>query len=376
MKLFGPREPVTLFLRDAGLPNRSEKTARDRSETSLPDPQAGFTDPREGLPRRFGDYLLTSRLGEDGLGRVYRALCLSEGGEFVRLRIFPPDELAAEPLQRAAERYRESNPRRPSPYRARGERVGAVLDTAFLSWNETSGWTLDSLLGDMRRRGRRLPLQNILLIADGITKALDSGGPHGLVWPGFVSISEDGEVRLGGFGLSEGVLPSLDGKALSETLSPYLAPEVLEEKRTGKNGDVYSVGVILLELLTGFRIPFPGLGRGMGAEDLFPHELGRLLAVALSKPRSRFSSIADLRRELGEFVVSGGYFPSSFHFSRNLNDFFRPRDARSKTSPERTEAAPETRASGGLPHEIPSFPLLDEAEIEAVLQRFWARIQA
>ncbi len=377
MKLFGPREPVTLFLRDAGFRNPPEKSGRQQPpQVSPPDRQAGFADLREGLPRRFGDFLLTSRLGEDGLGRVYRALCLAEGGEFVRLRIFHPRELAAEPLQRAVERYREANPGGPSPYRTRGERVGTVLDTAYLAWNETNGWTLDSLLADLHRHGRRLPIEHVLLIADGITKALESGGPHGLVWPGFVSISEDGEVRLGGFGLAEGILPSLETKELSETLPPYVAPEELEEKRVGKNADVYSLGVIVLELLTSFRTPFPGLGRGVGAEDLFPHELGRVLAVALSKPRSRFSDISDLRRELGQFVVSGGYFPSSFHFSRYLKDFVQRRDARLRAVAEGVESPPEIRAFGDLPHDMPSFPPLDEREIEAVLERFWARIQA
>ncbi len=42
----------------------------------------------QNLPRRFGDYLVTSELSRDALGRVFRAIDVSGNGEFVRLRIF------------------------------------------------------------------------------------------------------------------------------------------------------------------------------------------------------------------------------------------------------------------------------------------------
>ena len=41
----------------------------------------------ETFPRRFGSYVLTAALGEDALGREYRALRVSEGEGFVRLRV-------------------------------------------------------------------------------------------------------------------------------------------------------------------------------------------------------------------------------------------------------------------------------------------------
>jgi serine/threonine-protein kinase len=103
------------------------------------------------------------------------------------------------------------------------------------------------------------------LIAEKIATALDHAYNttvegertlHGLVWPGFVSLSDDGETGLTGFGLAQGLLPSRGRARFGKEVAPYLAPEERSEGTIGKNSDVYSVGVLLFELLTG-RLPAP-----------------------------------------------------------------------------------------------------------------------
>ena len=324
----------------------------------------------EKLPRRFGDFLLTSRVGSDALGHVYRGLTLGETGDFVRVRLMDSRELGHE---RLAETVRSAPPppSRTPEHRPRGERLGLARGTAFLAWTEMHGWTLDALLRDLRRRGRRLPVEHVLLIIDGLARALEAGGPHGLVWPGFVSISRDGEARLGGFGLAPAILPALDGRSLSAALSPYLAPETLEERTASADGDVYSLAAIALEALTDRPTPFVGLGRGAGADRLFPHELARLLRTATSRRRQRFATPGDFRRELGQFLVGSGHLPSSFHFSRFLRDLDLPR------SPAVTASRPDAPRESGesaMP-DVPVVPVLEEAEIESVLQKFWGQIE-
>jgi serine/threonine protein kinase len=67
---------------------------------------------------------------------------------------------------------------------------------------------------------------------------------HGLVWPAFIAVSDDGEIRLGGFGLAPGVLPSLGKPRIAREVAPYLAPEERERAAAGRSSDVYSVGAI------------------------------------------------------------------------------------------------------------------------------------
>src|SRR4029077_417338 len=95
----------------------------------------------------------------------------------------------------------------------------------------------DALAAQCRESGRRLPVEHALLIAEKVATALDYAYNttidddrtlHGLVWPGFVAVSDDGEIRLGGFGLAAGILPSLRRPRLSAEIAPYVAPEERE----------------------------------------------------------------------------------------------------------------------------------------------------
>jgi hypothetical protein len=322
----------------------------------------------ERLPRRFGDFLLTSRVGTDALGHVYRGLTLGEAGEFVRVRLLDSPELGRDRLAETIRRVPPA-PRRTTAQRPRGERLGVARGMPFLAWTEMHGWTLDALLRELRRRGRRLPVEHVLLVIDGLARALEAGGPHGLVWPGFVSITRDGEARLGGFGLAPAILPALGTGSLSSALSPYMAPETLEERTASADGDVYSLAAIALEALTDRPSPFPGLGRGAGADHLFPHELARLLRTATGRRRQRFATPGDFRRELGQFIVGSGHLPSSFHFSRFLRGLDAPRES---PAGQRT-AAPQAPQRETMP-DVPVVPVLEEAEIESVLQKFWGQI--
>src|SRR5262245_27469588 len=135
-------------------------------------------------------------------------------------------------------------------------------DIPFVAWDETSGWTLDMLLGRVRALGIRVPAEYALLIVERIAAALEhafrggsDGRPtaHGLLWPGFVSISADAIVRVGGCGGADALLPSLHAPKLSAEIGPYTAPEVRSVGIVGENSDVYSLGAILMELLTGRR---------------------------------------------------------------------------------------------------------------------------
>ena len=150
---------------------------------------------------------------------------------------------------------------------------------------------------------------------------------HGLVWPGFVSITDDGETRLTGFGLAPGVLPSLNRPLLAAGIGPYLAPEERGSGHVGRNADVYSVGAILFELLTG-RLPSPTDPLGdlrAAAKDLtapIAPELAAILRMCLSPTETRYQSSGELRRELGKVLFSGPYAPSTFNLAFYLSGLF------------------------------------------------------
>ena len=287
------------------------------------------------LPRALGRYRLTAALGEDALGHEYRAVRIADGG-FVRFRALDASELDADAVLDAIEANGEVHEFLKNPAVARGVDMDAADGVPYIAWNEINGRTLRNLLLKCRNPPRKIPVEHALLIAEKIATALDHAYNttidgdrtlHGLAWPGFVAISDDGEIRLVGFGLSPGVLPTLARPRLTEEIANYLAPEERSAGQIGKNSDVYSVGVMLLELLTGkppTADPMAVL-RGTGGHPppaILP-EIQAVLRMTLGPPESRYASSGDLRRELGKLLFSGPYSPSTFNLAYFLNDLFK-----------------------------------------------------
>jgi protein TonB len=314
--------------------------------------------PTEKLPRRFGSYLLTATLGEDALGREYRARREGESPGFVRLRMLDTPELSGDALFDAIEANGEVHGFLKNPAVARGVEMDAVEGVPFLAWNEPNGRTLADLNRKSRALGHRIPTEHALLIAEKVATALDHAYNttidgdrtlHGLVWPGLIAISDDGDIRLAGFGLAAGVLPAIDRPRLAEEIGPYLAEEERRTGTVGRNSDVFSVGVLLLELLTGQPPPADPIGfvKGVagGPPPLQP-EILSLLRMTLGPAESRYGSSGDLRRELGKLLFSGPYSPSTFNLAYFLNDQFRD-EIEVETRARKREAALEAGGGAG-----------------------------
>lgn len=322
----------------------------------------------ESLPRPFGSYLLTAELGDDALGRTYRAIRTVGEREFVRLRIFEGPEISEDAVLDAIEENGEIHSFLKNPAIARGVALDSVDGTPFIAWNEESGRTLDALVARARAQQQTIPYEHALLIAEKIASALDHAYNttidgertlHGLVWPGFVSISDDGETRLTGFGLATGFLPSLARPRFAQEIAPYLAPEERTESRTGKNSDVYSLGAILFELLIG-RLPDAAepmrdlrIAQREGA-PIAP-DVTAVLRLCLAPAEERYQSSGEVRRELGKLLFSGPYAPSTFNLAFFLNSLFGA-EIEAETNARLREAALDLPSAPGAPA-VPPRPL-------------------
>ncbi|MCA1582014.1 MAG: hypothetical protein LC796_11635 [Acidobacteria bacterium] len=271
--------------------------------------------PKRGLPWRFAGFLATSRLSTDSLGSVFRALPPSEKPDgFVRLRLFDGPDLPRDRVASLLHRATSSNPA--SPVLVQNARLGAHDGTGWLAWNESHGQSLDRLLSGRSGQGHRFPPEHALLIADRLALALEHASgrgraSHGLLWPGFVILGSAGEVRLGGFGVATAVLPFLSAPSLSAEIAPYLAPETREGEPGGELADVYSVGAILLHLLSGRPAPARAAADAVGPAELYPAGMAELLRLALAPAPRRIERASLLRRRIGAALVASGLQPSS-----------------------------------------------------------------
>jgi len=291
----------------------------------------------ESFPHRFGEYLITAPLGEDALGKVFRALRASGEKGFVRLRILESSEISEDAVLDTIEEYGEIHSFLKNPAIARGVEMSAVEGVPFIAWSEESGRTLDALFAKVRQLNERVPIEHALFIVEKIAAALDHAYNttvdgertlHGLLWPGFVSLSDDGEARLAGFGLAPAFYSAFEKPRLVKEITPYLAPGERSGKRIGQRSDIFSVGVILFELLTG-RLPSPSdpledvsaLARQKAS--LLPPEAVTLLRRSLAPAQSRFPTPGEQRRELGRLLFSGPYSSSTFDLALFLSHLFR-----------------------------------------------------
>ncbi len=291
-----------------------------------------MTTPAPFLSRHLGDYLLVAQLSEDSLGTVFRALYAADERRFVRLRLLQSPELSRESIDRAV---RENALRGAMVHDAIVPRaqLDEVDGIPFLTWDETAGWTLDTMLARVRAFGIRIPAEYALLIVERIAAALEhahqtliDGRPadHGLLWPGFVSISHDAAVRVGGFGVADGVLPAMQSARLTAEIGPYLAPEVRNGGPVGASSDVYSLGAILIELLTGRRPSLDTPSAELRAGDPRSEELEAFLKKCLAPAGTRFESAVEAHRALQQMVTGNPFSLYTANLSLFLYKLLNP----------------------------------------------------
>jgi TonB family protein len=339
-----------------------------------------MADP-EVLPRLFGPYLLTEKVGTDALGRVYRARKAEDPAVFFSVRILEAPGLDYDGVLTAIEQYGSVHDFLKNPAIAREVEMDSVEGDPFIAYRDPGGRTLDLLLSVAQTRPFPIPAEHSLLIAEKIATGLDHAYNtlidgertlHGLVWPGFVEISDDGETRLFGFGLAEGILASRTTPAVRDLLSPYLAPEVRVSGIPSKVGDVYSNGAVLLNLLTGHTPPLQGAADSVAGSKLsgqgepIPADIAAVLKTAVAESaEARYETAGALRRELGKLLFSGRYSPSTFNLAFFLTNLFKDQIAQEQSKRDRESAFDALR--------FPRHTALERPPRQVAPPRFGAR---
>ena len=216
--------------------------------------------------RVFASYLLFAQVLEDPLGHLYRAGEFGPGGvrRIAWLRVFDGPEVPAEGLVEAFDRVRTIGEAVQSTNVASG--IACLADDSLpaLACDHVASQPLGLVLDRVQSEQFPVPVDNALLILEKISLALAAalsveleGGRilHGFLHPGLIFVTYDGECVVSGFGFGEELLGTVDIRDSAEGIHPYLAPEVLLSRTPSRRGDVYSLGSILFQLLTGSPLP-------------------------------------------------------------------------------------------------------------------------
>jgi hypothetical protein len=250
----------------------------------------------------FGPYEIIETVGIGGMGVVYRAMDTALH-RTVALKILRDDLRAQAHIVARFQREAEATAALDHPNIVHIYSVGSVGRIPYISMEFIEGQTL----GEMIRDHGRLPWQEALTIGRQIAEALGCAHAaqiiHRDIKPGNILVHADGRVKVTDFGIAKVMTAAskltVDGSRLGTP--QYMCPERCANRPITPASDLYSLGVVLFQTITG-RLPHEAntpveLVRKITSEDAarvrdflpdLPEDVDRLIAYLLDRdPRHR-----------------------------------------------------------------------------------------
>lgn len=200
-------------------------------------------------------YLVRSKVARGGMSTVYLATDRRLERD-VALKVLHP-HMAGDPqfLDRLG-REAKAAARLSHPHVVGMLDQGEDGPLAYLVMEYIKGHTLRDMLKERGALTPRLALAYIDPVVEGLAAAHAAGLIHRDVKPENVLIADDGRIKIGDFGLARAITTSTSTGALIGTVA-YLSPELVMGRQADARSDIYSLGIMLYEMLTG-RQPFDG----------------------------------------------------------------------------------------------------------------------
>ena len=270
--------------------------------------------------------------------------------------------------------------------------IGKVDSTYYISYEFMEGKSLKAIFSRCRQDAFPFSVDHALLIASKVCSALEYAHArkseagtryfHGLVCPANILVSYEGEVRLRGFGYWPSRIR--EAKVLGAEDALYLAPEQAAGNVGDTRSDIFALGAILFETLTGeplrkgegpvdvaARLSQAKLQSPSADDDALPKPIAAILQRALAPdPAARYGEIQEMRKAIDTLLFSGDFTPTTFNLAFFMHSLFREDiEQESKVLKDEKDANyveylsdEASRAAGGTVAAVSAAPLRTDTQ--------------
>jgi hypothetical protein len=274
----------------------------------------------QASPNRIGKYELISRLGRGGMGEVYKAFH-PQLQRYVAIKVLLTNSETDPEFIARFQNEAMAVARLRHPHIVQVFDFDIEGDKPYMVMEFVEGETLGQRMTRYHREGKRMPIDEVVRLFQQLCSAVDYAHKQGMlhrdIKPANVIINHQGDAVLTDFGLAK--ISGVSGLTASGSVmgTPhYMSPEQGQGQPMDARSDVYSLSIMLYEMLAG-KLPFDAdtpvgvimqhiMTQPLPIEEINPAVPGALALVALvgmaKKPEERFRSAAAMGAAIASAV--------------------------------------------------------------------------
>jgi len=323
-----PEEPILESGEAQGTPPNIEPSKIYDNEQSESD-KIKISFDSSGRPSQFGRYEIIDTLGQGAMGTVYKGLDPAIGRP-VALKTIRFDKLAnPSEIKELRERFmleakaagNFSHPNIVTIYD-----VGQDKNIQYIAMEYIEGHTLEKIIKRKLDLNFRIVAKIISQVCYALSYAHERNVIHRDIKPANIMVMDGFKIKVMDFGIAHIESSEMTQTGIAMGTPNYISPEQLSGKKVTKSADIFSLGVVMYELLTGQK-PFAGENisnlinmilnhdpeKPSNLDPKIPPLLDHVVMMALEKnPVDRYQSASEMASALGDFI--SGFAPKSVRF--------------------------------------------------------------
>ncbi len=259
-----------------------------------------------------GRYRIEEKIGVGGMAEVYKAFDTTLD-RTVAVKVLHPQFAAEEDFVARFRREAQAAANLSQPNIVNIYDWGGENGSYYIVMEYLVGRNLKQIIADQGPLAPNLAADIARQVAAALQFAHKNGIVHRDIKPHNIVITDDGEVKVTDFGIARSSASNVTQTGAILGTAQYISPEQAKGEEVGAATDIYSLGIVLYEMLTG-RVPFDGDSpvavalKQVQEEPVSPRELNpnvpaeleAVTAKAMAKrPADRYRSATELRDDLG-----------------------------------------------------------------------------